>query len=112
MNVFALQLTQGRPIVWQSPLAALLDALQPGIVEEVIYRFALLGLLWLALHKSMPRQAAWLAGLLALLAHTLHDYEIRLRWISTTERFGIVKVDDNHVCEMPMLALGSVEVHF
>jgi hypothetical protein len=75
LNVFALQLTQGRPIDWQNPLAALLDALQPGIVEEVIYRFALLGLLWLALRTSLPDQASWLAGLLALLVHNFSHYD-------------------------------------
>jgi hypothetical protein len=75
LNVFALQLTQGRTINWQNPLAALLDALQPGIVEEVIYRFALLGLLWLLLRKSLPDQAPWLAGLLALLVHNFSHYD-------------------------------------
>lgn len=74
LNVFALQLTQGRPIDWQNPLAALVDALQPGIVEEVIYRFAFLGLLWLALRKPLPNQAAWLAGLLAMLAHNFMHF--------------------------------------
>lgn len=75
LNVYALQLTQGKPIAWQPPLAALLDALQPGIVEEVIYRFALLGLFWLALRKSSPGQAAWRSGLLAMLAHTFMHYD-------------------------------------
>lgn len=70
INVFANQFTQGRPIAWQNPLAAALDALQPGIVEEVVYRFAFLGLLWLLLRKPLPKQASWLAGLLALLVHT------------------------------------------
>lgn len=45
LNVFALQFTQGHSITWQRPLAALLDALQPAVVEEMIYRFALWGLL-------------------------------------------------------------------
>lgn len=70
LNVFALQFTDGRSISWQNPLAALLDALQPGIVEEVLYRFALWGLLWLALRKSLPEHAVTLAGLLAMLVHT------------------------------------------
>lgn len=69
LNVFALQFTQGQPIQWQNPPAALLDALQPGVVEEVVYRFALWGLLWLVLRNSLPKQAAWLAGLLATLVH-------------------------------------------
>ncbi|MCL4836122.1 MAG: hypothetical protein KJZ86_27030, partial [Caldilineaceae bacterium] len=60
LNVFALRLTQGQPIQWQSPLAALIDALQPAVVEEVIYRFAFLGLLWLALRGSQPQRAGWL----------------------------------------------------
>jgi hypothetical protein len=69
LNVYALQLTQGQGINWQDPLAALLDALQPGIVEEAIYRFAFLGLLWLALRNSLPERAAMFSGLLALMVH-------------------------------------------
>lgn len=75
VNVFALQFTQGRPINWQNPFAALLDALQPGIVEEVIYRFALWGLLWLVLRNSLPTQAAWLAGLVATLVHSYAHFD-------------------------------------
>lgn len=75
INVIALQFTQGQPIQWQSPLAALLDALQPGIVEEVIYRFALWGLLWLILRNSLPEKAVWLSGLLAMLAHTYSHFD-------------------------------------
>jgi hypothetical protein len=75
LNLFALRVTQGQPIQWQSPLAALLDALQPGIVEEVIYRFAWWGVLWLALRKSLPEQATWLAGLLSMLVHTFSHYD-------------------------------------
>lgn len=75
MNVFVLQLTQGQAIDWQNPLAAFLDALQPGILEEVSYRFAFLGLLWLALRKPLPDQAAWLSGLLALLVHNFMHFD-------------------------------------
>lgn len=75
VNVFALQLTQGRGIDWQNPLAALLDALQPSIVEEVIYRFALWGLLWLVLRKTMPSQSVALAGLLATLVHSYQHFD-------------------------------------
>ncbi|GAB4492926.1 MAG: hypothetical protein Fur0016_28690 [Anaerolineales bacterium] len=75
INVIALRFTQGQPIQWQSPLAALLDALQPGIVEEVIYRFALWGLLWLILQNSLREKAVWLSGLLAMLAHTYSHFD-------------------------------------
>jgi hypothetical protein len=71
LNLYANSWTQGRPFVWQNPLAAALDALQPALFEEVIYRLALLGLLWLALRKTWPgRAAAWLAGGLAMLVHS------------------------------------------
>lgn len=64
VNVIALGFTQGRAIAWQSPVAALLDALQPAIVEEAVYRFALWGLLWLGLTRSLPNTAiAWAGGL-------------------------------------------------
>jgi len=75
LNAFALSFTQGQPFQWQNPLASLVDALQPGIVEEVVYRFAFLGLVWLALRRSCPQQAGWLAGLLALLVHTFMHYD-------------------------------------
>ena len=74
-NVFALQFTQGHPITWQNPLSALLDALQPGIVEEVIYRFALWGLLWMVLQKTLPDKAVWLAGLLSMLVHNYAHFD-------------------------------------
>ncbi|HRE25552.1 MAG TPA: CPBP family glutamic-type intramembrane protease, partial [Anaerolineales bacterium] len=39
-------------------------ALQPAIVEEAVYRFALWGLLWLSLKRSLPITAiAWAGGL-------------------------------------------------
>lgn len=70
LNAFANAWTQGRPWLWQNPWAAALDALQPAVFEEVVYRLALLGLLWLVLHRAWPaRQAAWLAGALSLLVH-------------------------------------------
>ena len=85
LNVYALQFTQGQSIHWQNPLAAVLDALQPGVVEESIYRFAFLGLLWLALRASLPEQAAWLAGLLALLVHNyvhFDDLWLQAPWVA------------------------------
>ena len=78
LNVAALQLTQGRAIVWQNPLAALLDAVQPGVVEEVVYRFALWGLLWLMLRRSLPNQAVSTAGLLTLLIHNYAHFDALL----------------------------------
>lgn len=78
LNVLALQITQGHGIVWQRPLAALFDALQPGIVEEVIYRFALWGLLWLALRESLPAQSVSLSGLIAMLVHTYAHFDALL----------------------------------
>ncbi len=75
LNVFALQFTQGQPIDWQNPIASLLDAVQPGVVEEVIYRFALWGLFWLILRNSLPRQSVWLAGLLAMFVHNYSHFD-------------------------------------
>lgn len=75
LNVFALQFTQARTISWQSPLSALLDALQPGVVEKVIYRFALWGLLWRMLRNALPERAVWPAGLLAMLAHNYSHFD-------------------------------------
>ncbi|MBL8079928.1 MAG: hypothetical protein JNM55_18310 [Anaerolineales bacterium] len=75
VNAFTLQFTQGQPINWQSPLAALVDALQPGVVEEVIYRFALWGLLWLILRNSLPNQAIWQTGCLSMLVHNYSHFD-------------------------------------
>ena len=75
LNVFALQFTQGHSITWKSPLSAVLDALQPAIVEEMIYRFALWGLLWVALQKALPEKAVWLAGLLSMLVHNYAHFD-------------------------------------
>ena len=75
LNVFALQVTQGKPLSWQSPLAALSDALQPGIFEEVIYRFALWGLIWLMLRNSLSDRAVWISGLLAMLIHNYAHFD-------------------------------------
>ena len=43
--------------------------------------------------------------------YTWGSYEIRLRWISKTEWLGIVSVDDDVLCQIPMPAFGPVEVH-
>lgn len=75
LNVFALQITQGHAILWQKPYSAVLDALQPAIVEEMIYRFALWGLLWIVLNKTLPQKAVWLAGLFAMLIHNYAHFD-------------------------------------
>lgn len=41
----------------------------------------------------------------------LHQYEIRLRWISKTEWQGLVSMDGVEQCAMPIPAFGPVEVH-
>ena len=69
LNVFALQLAQEQAIAWQNPFAAMSDTLQPGVVEEVFYRFALWGLLWLVLHNGLPKHADWVSSLLTMLVH-------------------------------------------
>ena len=42
---------------------------------------------------------------------SLHQYEIRLRWVSNTQWLGSVSVDGVAQCEIPMPAFGPVEVH-
>lgn len=75
LNIFALQFSAGHSIAWQNPMSAILDAFQPAIVEEVIYRFALWGLLWLILQRSIPEKAIWLSGTLALLIHNYSHFD-------------------------------------
>jgi hypothetical protein len=43
--------------------------------------------------------------------YSLHEYEIRLRWVSNTQWLGLVSVDGVAQCEIPMPAFGPVEVH-
>jgi hypothetical protein len=75
VNMFANSWTQARPFAWQNPAAAALDALQPAVFEETVYRLALLGLFWLALRPSWGQKATWLAGAGALLVHTYAHYD-------------------------------------
>ena len=44
-------------------------------------------------------------------AQSLHEYEIRLRWVNNTQWLGSVNVDGIAQCEIPMPAFGPVEVH-
>jgi hypothetical protein len=75
LNAYANAWTQRRPFVWQSVGAAALDALQPAIVEEVVTRLALLGILWLILRPFWPeRQAIGIAAGFALLIHAYGHY--------------------------------------
>jgi hypothetical protein len=79
VNAYANTLVQGRPFVWQGLGFPLVEALEPGFVEEIVYRFALLGIVWLLLRPSWGRRAPWLAGGIALLVHTFaHNGELLL----------------------------------
>ena len=69
LNVYFLLITEGKSISWQNPLTAILDGLQPALMEEVIYRFAFLGLLWLVLQNFQPHKAVWISGIVAMLVH-------------------------------------------
>jgi hypothetical protein len=37
LNIFVLQFIQGQAIDWQYPLTAILDVIQPGILDAVVY---------------------------------------------------------------------------
>lgn len=75
LNVFAIQFSEGKTINWQSPLTAFLDALQPAVVEEALYRFALWGLLWLILRGLPERQAVLYSGFIAMLIHNFSHFD-------------------------------------
>ena len=75
LNVFALRFTQNQPITWQNLPAAMLDALQPAFVEEIVFRFALWGLLWLILKNTLPKQSAWISGVLSMLVHNFAHFD-------------------------------------
>ena len=44
-------------------------------------------------------------------ATRLHDYEVRLHWVSQTEWLGSVKVDETVQCQIAMPPFGPTEVH-
>lgn len=91
VNAYANTLVQGRPFVWQASLLPLLEALEPGLVEEIVYRFALLGIVWLLLRPHWGHRAPWLAGVVALLIHTFaHNGELLLADPLMYVGFGIV----------------------
>lgn len=75
LNVFAIQFSEGKTINWQSPLTAFLDALQPAVAEEALYRFALWGLLWLILRGLPEKQAVLYSGLIAMLVHNFSHFD-------------------------------------
>ena len=75
VNVIALKFSAGRPVVWQPPGAAVLDALQPALFEEFLYRFALWGLLWLLLRRALPGKAPLVSGILAALVHNYAHFD-------------------------------------
>lgn len=77
LNVVALWMMNGQAIAWQNPLAAGLDALQPGVVEEAFYRLTFLGLLWLAL-RGQTHATLW-AAVLALCVHNFAHLDDLLR---------------------------------
>lgn len=91
LNVFALQVTQGQQIIWQSPFAALSDALQPAVVEEVVYRFAFLGLVWILMRHSSAQPSRWMAGMVALFVHNfMHFDDLWLQAPLTALGMGLV----------------------
>ena len=69
VNAFAFSMMQGQSFVFQDPFLSGIDALQPGIVEEVVYRLTFLNIIWSVLRKYVPDRAVSLAALLALLVH-------------------------------------------
>jgi Type II CAAX prenyl endopeptidase Rce1-like len=75
LNVYAFSLMQNRPIQWHNPLGAAWQALQPGLVEEVAYRFALLGFLWLIVRRVWPERAVLIASVLSLLVHNYAHFD-------------------------------------
>ena len=75
LNALAFSLMQKQPVHWQNPLGAAFQALQPGIVEEVSYRFALLGFTWLILRRVWPERAVLISSVLSLLVHNYAHFD-------------------------------------
>jgi hypothetical protein len=69
INALALSLMQGQPFVMQDYFLSGIGALQPGLVEEVVYRLALLNMIWALMRVYVPEKAVMLAATLALLIH-------------------------------------------
>ncbi len=78
LNVLAFTQMQGRGAILQNPLWALLSSLEPGIVEEVLYRLAFLGIIWLVLRPGWPDRALPLAAVLSVLVHSYSHLDAML----------------------------------
>lgn len=75
LNVYLLRHTSGTHVTFENPLVAAIDALQPAVVEEIVFRFAALGIIWLMLRNSFPAtQAASIAAFFALLVHNFSHF--------------------------------------
>jgi hypothetical protein len=78
LNAYAFSIMEGRPTAWEDLPGAALAALQPGIVEEVVYRLAFLGFLWLFLRPWWPEKAAPIAAAFSLLIHNYAHFDLLL----------------------------------
>ena len=74
INAYANTLVQNRPFVLQTSVFPLVEALEPAIVEEVVYRFALLGIVWMLLQPFWGSKAVRLAAAFTLLVHSYAHY--------------------------------------
>jgi hypothetical protein len=79
LNAFAFSQMQGGPFNWQNPIGSAVNALQPGIVEEVFFRLTFLGLIWQALRRVWPRQAVLIAFILSVVVHSYAHLDNLLR---------------------------------
>jgi hypothetical protein len=79
LNVLVFSWMQKQPIQPQNPLTAGFEALQPGLVEEIAYRFALLGFIWLVMRRAWPERAVLVASLLSLFVHNYAHFDALLR---------------------------------
>ncbi|WBW95641.1 CPBP family glutamic-type intramembrane protease [Oceanirhabdus sp. W0125-5] len=68
-NAYAFSVMNNSPFIVQTSLLPLVDALQPGIIEEVVYRFTLIGILWLVLRRAYPKHSVVISGVIATLVH-------------------------------------------
>ncbi len=79
INAYAFSVMENRPLAWQPALREALNALQPGVGEEVVYRLALLGVIWLVFLKIWPGRAVLIAATFSLIIHNYAHFDALFR---------------------------------
>lgn len=74
-NAYAFTIINNRPFILEKSIIPLLNAFQPGVIEEVVYRFTFLGILWLLINRIYPKHSIIISGIIATLVHNYSHFD-------------------------------------